>query len=71
MGRAIQETRRTAQLSQPARVQPATTQSEDSGGRMRVPNYQTRPLVGQLSVMHLKTHETQPEPIPLTFPTKY
>ena len=36
--RAVQETRRTAQLGQPAQVRPTATRFEDSGSRTQVPN---------------------------------
>ena len=67
----VQETRRTAQLGQPARVWPTATQSEDFGGQTQVSNCQTQPPVGRLSILHFKTREARPESIPLTFPAKY
>ena len=69
--KAIQETRRTAQPGQPARVRPAATQFEDTGGQTQVSNCQTRPSTGRLSVLHFKTREAQPEQIPLMFLVKY
>ena len=61
--RTVQKTRRPAQLGQPARVRPAATWSEDSGGRTRVPAKLTRPLTGWLSVFGFQTRNTWPEPI--------
>ena len=61
--RTVQKTRRPAQLGQPARVRPAATWFEDSGGRTRVPAKLTRPLTGRLSVFGFQTRNTWPEPI--------
>ena len=61
--RTVQKTRRPAQPGQPARVRPAATRSEDSGGRTRVPAKLTRPLTGRLSVFGFQTRNTRPKPI--------
>ena len=61
--RTVQKTRRPAQPGQPARVRPAATWSEDSGGQTRVSTKLTRPLTGRLSVFGFQTRNTRPEPI--------
>ena len=59
--------RRPGNLLNPAN--PLAT--DDSGGRMQVPNLITQPQVGRLSVFRFKTRNTQPELNHLSFPAKY
>ena len=61
--RTVQKTRRPAQPSQPARVQPTATQSDDSGSQMRVPVKLNRPLTGLFLVFGFQTRNTRLEPI--------
>ena len=65
--RTVHQTRRPAQLGQPARVQPASTRSDVSGGRTRVPTKLTRSHAGRLSVFGFQTRDTRPELNPLSF----
>ena len=53
------------QPGQPARVRPAATQSDDSGGWTRVLSFSTRPHAGWFWVFRFKTLGTRPEPSPL------
>ena len=59
--RTVQKTRRPAQPNQPARVRPAATRFEDSGGWTRVPAKLTRSLTSRLSVFGFQTRNTRPE----------
>ena len=71
LGRVVHVARIPAQPSQPTHVRPATTRSDNSGNRMRVPNSLTRQHVGRLSVFRFKTYDTRPKLRPLSFPANY
>lgn len=62
MGRTVQLAREPAQPSQPARVRPVATRSNDFVGRMQVLSYLTQPHAGRLLVFRFKTCDTWPKP---------
>ena len=69
--RTIHAARQPTQPCQPARIQSAATQSDNSSGQMRVPNSLTQPNSSWLSIFRFKIRDTRPEPKPLSFPANY
>jgi len=69
--RTIHAARQPTQPGQPARIQSAATQSDNSSSQMWVPNSLTQPHASWLLIFRFKTHDTRPEPKPLSFPANY